>query len=77
MSAKTVNEEAAQTVSPRHWIRLVAGISPDPADFIHMRRGSRLVAGVAIFHTDPGRCYWWAHVGGTTTSRINSRKTKY
>jgi hypothetical protein len=23
MSAKTVNEEAAQTVSPRQWIRLV------------------------------------------------------
>ncbi|WP_425275100.1 transposase [Vibrio hangzhouensis] len=36
-----------------------------------------LVAGVAIFHSDLGRWYWWTHMGGTTTSRINSRKTEY
>ena len=77
MSAKTVNEEAAQTVSPRQWIRLVVVYLLIP--LILLICGGDLgwwqawLYSMLILAAGIGGTY----VGGTTTSRINSRKTKY
>ena len=53
------------------------GVSPYPADFIYMRWGPRLVAGVGLFPTDLSRWYWGTYMGGTATPRIDGRTTKY